>query len=56
MKLKFTLLPAACIFMSLMMVQPVMASGKMPGVKNEEDGKSAKKAKTQSRNNTAVKI
>ena len=59
MKLKSTLLSAACISMCLMMAQPIMASGKITGdrEKNEDDnGKAARRARTQSRNNSAVKI
>ena len=57
MKLKSTLLSAACISMCIMLVQPAMAAGKITGDKEKnEDGKSAKKARTQSRNNAAVRI
>lgn len=57
MKLKSTLLYAACISMCVMLIQPAMATGKMTGDKEKnEEGKSARKAKTQSRNNAAVKI
>ena len=57
MKLKSTLLSAACISMCIMLVQPAMAAGKMTGDKEKnEEGKSARKAKTQSRNNAAVRI
>jgi hypothetical protein len=58
MKLNFTLFGATCIFLILMAVQPAMAADKTGDhPKTEEDGKAAKKAKTQSsRNNTAVKI
>ena len=57
MKLKSTLLSAACISMCIMLVQPAMAAGKITGDKEKnEDGKSAKKTKTQSRNNAAVRI
>jgi hypothetical protein len=39
------------------MAEPIMAAGKITGDKEKiEDGKSAKKARTQSRNNTSVKI
>jgi hypothetical protein len=57
MKLKSTLLPAACISMCILMTNPIMAAGKMTGDREKiEDGKSAKKARTHSRNNTAVRI
>lgn len=58
MKLKFTLLPAACISMCMLMVQPMLAAGKLTGdrEKIEDGGKSSRKAKSQSRNNAAVRI
>ena len=57
MKLNSTLLSAACISMCIMLVQPAMATGKLTGDKEKnEEGKSAKKARTQSRNNAAVRI
>jgi hypothetical protein len=57
MKLNSTLLFAACISMCTLMVQPATAAGKISGDKEKnEEGKSARKAKTQSRNNTAVRI
>jgi hypothetical protein len=58
MKLKFTLLPAACLSMCMLMVQPMLAAGKLTGdrEKIEDGGKSARKAKSQSRNNAAVRI
>lgn len=57
MKLKSTLLYAACISMCVMLVEPAMAAGKTTGDKEKnEEGKSARKAKTQSRNNAVVKI
>jgi hypothetical protein len=57
MKLKSTLISAACISMCVMLIQPAMAAGKMTGEKDKnEEGKSARKARTQSRNNAAVRI
>lgn len=59
MKLKSTLLPAACFAMCMLMVQPMLAAGKITGDREkieDDNGKSARKAKSQSRNNAAVKI
>lgn len=60
MKLKFTLLAATCVFFSLLVIQPFssQAAGDTPGEKEKATEKKAeaRKAKSQSRNNNAVKI
>lgn len=59
MKLKFTLLAATCIFLSMLIIQPLSSiAGETPGEKEKTvEKKAAKKAKGHSsRNNNAVKI